>query len=261
MLELSLPFLAEETIETFIKSFLKDRKAVIGISGGIDSALVTLLTSKSIKKDKIIAVHMPDRESKPQDEWDARMLAEMLGIDFRVIRLDPYIEEFKKIYTDKIVLGNVKARMRMVILYSIANNENGLVVGSSNKTELLTGYFTKYGDGAADLYPIGDLYKTQVRMLAKNMNLPREFIDKVPTAGLWKGQTDEDELGIKYEILDKILYGIEQFMNDKEISEVIGIDISIVASIRERVEKTRHKRVLVYIPKLGIRTVGLDFRE
>ncbi|MGC9124161.1 MAG: NAD(+) synthase [Thermoplasmata archaeon] len=105
----------------------------------------------------------------------------------------------------------------MLILYSIANNENGPVVGSSNNTEFLTGYFTKYGDGAADLYPIGDLYKTQVRLLAKKMDPPHEFIDKVPTAGLWKGQTDEEELGIKYELLDRILYGIEQFMDDISI--------------------------------------------
>ncbi len=261
MLEISLPYLAEETIEEFIKSFLTDRKAVIGISGGIDSALVTLLTSRSIENYRIIAVHIPDSENNPQDEKDARNLCEKLDIELRVVKLDPFIEEFKKIYNERKVLGNIKARMRMLILYSIANNENGLVVGSSNKTELLTGYFTKYGDGAADLYPIGDLYKTQVRLLAKKMDLPQEFIDKVPTAGLWKGQTDEEELGIKYELLDRILYGIEQFMDDISISNAIGVNADTVKLVRGMVEKTKHKRVLVYIPKLGIRTVGLDFRE
>jgi len=261
MLELSLPYLAEETIEEFIKSFLKGKKAVIGISGGIDSALVTMLTSKSIDSKNIIAIHLPESESNPQDEKDARMLCEMLKIDLRIIKLDPFIQEFKNIYNDKIVLGNIKARMRMLILYSIANSENALVVGSSNKTELLTGYFTKYGDGAADIYPIGDLYKTQVRLLAKHMDLPKVFIEKVPTAGLWKGQTDENELGIKYDLLDRILYGIEQFMDDSQISNMLDIDIATIKSIRERVEKTKHKRVLLYIPKIGIRTVGLDFRE
>ena len=253
MLELSLPYLAEETIEEFAGSFIKNRKAVIAISGGIDSALVTVLISKSINKENILTVHIPDSESNPQDEIDSRKLCDELGVNFRVISLDPFLNEFKKMYSDRIILGNIKARLRMVIIYSIANSENGLVVGPSNKTELLTGYFTKYGDGAADLYPIGDLYKTQVRLLAKKIGLPKEIIEKVPT--------DEDELGISYDLLDKILYGIEQFMPDDQIAKALKISPELVKSIRERVEKTRHKRVLLYIPKLGIRTVGVDFRE
>ncbi|MDP8012446.1 MAG: NAD+ synthase [Thermoplasmata archaeon] len=261
MLEISLPYLAEETIEEFIRSFIGNKKAVIAISGGIDSALVTMLASRSIKKENIMAFHMPDQENDPQDELDAESLCNELGIKFNVIKLDPFLEPFKKMYQDRMILGNIKARLRMVIIYSIANKENAFVVGSSNKTELLTGYFTKYGDGAADLYPIGDLYKTQVRQLARIVSLPEKFIEKVPTAGLWKGQTDEGELGIKYEILDKILYGIEQFMSDEQISDELKISIDTIKSIRQRIEKTKHKRVLLYIPKLGIRTVGLDFRE
>jgi NAD synthase len=149
----------------------------------------------------------------------------------------------------------------MVVLYSIANKENALVIGASNKSELLTGYFTKYGDGASDLMPIGDLYKTQVKLLARKVGLPEKVINKVPTAGLWPGQRDEDELGIDYFTLDKVLYGIELLMDDLRISEETGVNLETVNRIRKMVEISRHKRVLIYIPKVSIRTVGLDFRE
>ncbi|MEM4589503.1 MAG: NAD(+) synthase, partial [Thermoplasmata archaeon] len=134
-------------------------------------------------------------------------------------------------------------------------------IGASNKSELLTGYFTKYGDGASDIMPIGDLYKTQVRLLAKKVGLPDKIINKIPTAGLWKGQTDEDELGIDYATLDKILFGIELLMDDETISKETSINIERIRKVREMVENTKHKRILIYIPKLGVRTVGLDFRE
>ncbi len=260
MLEISLPPLSEETIVEFIRSFLNGRKGIIGMSGGIDSSLTAYLASKSCP-GKIIGIHMPEIDSMKDDENDAREIAEKYGIDFKVINIEKFLSPFRSMYNDKKVLGNIKARIRMVLLYSIANSENALVIGASNKSELLTGYFTKYGDGASDLMPIGDLYKTQVKILARKVGLPEKIINKVPTAGLWSGQTDEGEMGIDYATLDKILYGIELLMDDKKISEEIGVEISTVKKVRKMVEDSRHKRVLVYIPKIGIRTVGLDFRE
>ncbi|MBD6955817.1 MAG: NAD+ synthase [Thermoplasmata archaeon] len=260
MLEISLPNLVQETIEEFISSFLNGRKGIVGMSGGIDSTLVTYLASRAAP-GRIIGVHLPEMESSPEDENDAREVAIRLGIDFRVINIERYISPFRQVYTDKKVLGNIKARIRMVVLYSLANKENALVIGSSNKSELLTGYFTKYGDGASDLMPIGDLYKTQVRLLSGKVGIPEKIIKKVPTAGLWSGQRDEDELGIDYDTLDKILYGIELLMDDITISRELGIGIESVKMVRGMVERSRHKRVAFYIPKVGIRTVGTDFRE
>ncbi|MFP3256163.1 MAG: NAD(+) synthase, partial [Thermoplasmata archaeon] len=199
--------------------------------------------------------------SSNDDEKDAREFAEKIGIDFRVFNIEKFISPFREIYNDRKILGNIKARIRMVVLYSIANKENALVIGASNKSELLTGYFTKYGDGASDLMPIGDLYKTQVKLLARKVGLPEKVINKVPTAGLWPGQRDEDELGIDYFTLDKVLYGIELLMDDLRISEETGVNLETVNRIRKMVEISRHKRVLIYIPKVSIRTVGLDFRE
>ncbi len=262
MLEISLPDYAEETIIKFIEDFVGNRKVVIGLSGGIDSSLTAYLSVKALGRENVLGVHLPEKNLNKKDLEDARDVANWLGIDFRVIEIDDFIRPFDKIgIKDRTALGNIKVRIRMTILYSIANEEKRLVVASSNKSELLTGYFTKYGDGAGDLHPIGDLYKTQVRLLSKKIGMPEKIINKVPTAGLWEGQTDEDELGIKYDLLDKILYGIEQFMNDDEIANELNIDINAVKNVRERVENTRHKRVMVYIPKIGLRTVGIDFRE
>ncbi|MEW5760546.1 MAG: NAD(+) synthase, partial [Candidatus Thermoplasmatota archaeon] len=158
-------------------------------------------------------------------------------------------------------IGNLKARIRMLLLYAYANSKNLIVVGTGNKTELLCGYFTKFGDGGADILPIGDLYKTQVREMARFLEIPEKIINKVPSAGLWKGQTDEDELGIKYEKLDKILYGIELGLDKNEISNKVELPIKEVERIMNMVELTKHKRKFPLIPKIGYCTVGFDWRE
>jgi NAD+ synthase len=134
-------------------------------------------------------------------------------------------------------------------------------MGTGNKSEILVGYFTKYGDGGSDFLPIGDLYKTQVRALAAHIGIPKNVIDKVPTAGLWKGQTDEGQLGTNYGKLDKILVGIEHRLSDEEISKAAGVDVPEVIRIRAVVVKCKHKRVTPKIPKLGFRTVGIDWNE
>ena len=149
----------------------------------------------------------------------------------------------------------------MLMLFEYANMTKSLVCGTSNKSEMLIGYFTKYGDGGVDIQPIGDLYKTQVYMVAKYLNIPEEIISKPPTAGLWKGQTDEGEIGIEYKTLDKILCGLEQKLENEEIADILGIKKSDVERIRSMRIKSQHKRRSPLIPKIGVRTPGLDWRS
>jgi NAD+ synthase len=149
----------------------------------------------------------------------------------------------------------------MITLYVHANLENRLIMGTSNKSELATGYFTKFGDGGVDFSPIGDLYKTQVFELARAIDIPETLIDKPPSAGLSQGQTDEGELGLSYDILDRILLGIELKMVPADIANNVGVDASEVNRIHDLVRKNVHKRKMPLIPKIGIRTFGLDWRE
>jgi NAD+ synthase len=152
-------------------------------------------------------------------------------------------------------------RARMIVLFHQAKLMNRIVMGTSNKSELLIGYFTKFGDGGADFYPIGDLYKTEVKELAKNIGIPENLIEKVPTAGLWVGQTDEGEMGISYENLDVILLGIELGLTSEEIVNKTGLDPKLVDSVWNKHRTSVHKRKMPLAPKIGIRTLGLDWRE
>jgi NAD+ synthase len=149
----------------------------------------------------------------------------------------------------------------MVVEYYVANTEDRLVMGTGNKSELLTGYFTRWGDGGADFLPIGDLYKTQVWAMARHLGVPKRIVDKVPTAGLWRGQTDEGELGIAYDALDRVLLGIELQMDTEAIAEKAGVPLREVRRIEARVAATAFKRKPPLVPKLGVRTIGLDWRE
>ena len=160
-----------------------------------------------------------------------------------------------------VALGNVKARVRMIVLYDTARRENRLVMGTGNKSELLCGYFTVFGDGGADFLPIGDLYKTQVREMATFVGIPERIVRKIPTAGLWAGQTDEDELGVTYEVLDRVLLGMELRMSPEDIAERAGVPIETVEHVERMHRATIHKRKPPLIPKVGIRTIGLDWRE
>ncbi|MGQ9583604.1 MAG: NAD(+) synthase [Thermoplasmatota archaeon] len=161
----------------------------------------------------------------------------------------------------RVAEGNVKARVRMLLLYLEANRSGRLVVGTGNKSEILTGYFTKYGDGAADLMPIGDLYKTQVREMAAGLGVPERIRALAPSAGLYPGQTDEAELGVPYETLDRILLGLELGLGPEELVRRTGARTGDIERVMRMVEAGVHKRLLPPIPKLGIRTVGLDWRE
>jgi NAD+ synthase len=257
----------EEVIEKFLAEKLRKVGAkgyVLGVSGGIDSAVVLRLCARAVGKDRVLALFMPEKDSPKDDLKDAKMLCEAEGVKFKIIDISEMIEAFKRATGGKVdrkSLANVKARCRMVVLYHFANAEWRLVAGTSNKSEMLIGYFTKFGDGGADLEPIGDLYKTEVRQLAKEIGIPTKIIKKVPTAGLWKGQTDEGEMGIRYDRLDAILLGIEFGLGEMEIAERAGTQVKEVRRISNMIRHSSHKRKPPPAAKLGLRTPGLDWRE
>ncbi len=261
----------EEQIEV-IKKFIQEKVneahtegVVIGVSGGLDSAVVFKICSLIFPKDKISPVFLPESTTPDQDAKDAYLMAKELGIPLLKIRIDDimisYLERIENLDTTPLAIGNLKARVRMNLLYLIANSLNRLVIGTSNKSELLLGYFTKFGDGGSDVAPLGDLYKTQVRHLAKHLAIPAQIISKPPTAGLIKDQTDEDELGLNYATLDKILYALELEYPVTRIANELGIKTEIVENIKQKMELNRHKRKFSKIPKLGVKTIGVDLYE
>ena len=212
----------------------------------------------------MLCIMMPDAATPPQEMEDARQLAEELGVPHLTVDIDPILESYRQGLGGDVVdhaFANVKARVRMSLLYYHGQTRGYLVMGTGNKSELFMGYFTKYGDGGVDYNPLGDLYKTQVRGLAADIELPAKFIEKPPSANLLPGQTDEDDMGIAYEDLDRILLGIEIGMSDGEIEERTDLPASEVARVRGVVHATKHKRRIPLAPKLGIRTIGWDWRE
>jgi len=257
----------EETtgiITNFIRQYLEKagkKRVVIGLSGGIDSSLVLKLASMAIGRENVFALFLPETATPLTDFEHSRLMAKLLGVNYDLIDISSIVHSIVgKDELDRITVGNIKARIRMIYLYKYANKLNALVCGTSNKTELLLGYFTKYGDGGADFMPIGDLYKTQVYMLARYLRIPEEIIKKPPTAGLWQGQTDEEELGLPYEKIDIILYGIERKMEPEYIAELAKVDLKEVERIYGMVRRNEHKRRLALIPKIGFKTVGIDWR-
>jgi len=237
---------------------------VLGLSGGVDSALVAKLCADAIGAERVLALALPDGKGG-KDAKDARRYAKSLGIEFRIIGIGSIAgtmeKKLKATEEDIIARGNLRARARMAALYFVANRENRVVIGTGNKSEILCGYFSKFGDAGVDFQPIGDLYKTQVREMARFLGLPAAIVEKVPTAGLWPGQTDEGELGISYDELDRILLGIELQMEPEAIATKAGVPLERVRHVEALVAANVHKRKMPLIPKVGVRTVGLDWRE
>lgn len=262
-----LPPHSVETIAQFLRAHALGEGAegvVVGLSGGIDSALVARLARDALGPEHVLGVLLPDATFPADLLEETKAYARDLGIESRVVPIEPVESAYRSLLpelADRVSLGNVKARIRMTVDYAIARERHQLVTGTGNKSELLLGYFTKYGDGGVDLLPLGDLYKTDVRALAAELGLPAAICARPPTAGLWEGQTDEEELGITYNDLDQILYGIEQLRTPEEIASLTGFAIDRVRAIEERVIRFRHKRRLPPIPKVRLRTIGLDWRE
>lgn len=261
-INLNLEF-AKDLITKFIKEEYEKinlKKGVISLSGGIDSTLVLYLTTIALGNENVVAINMPYGELSKKGTEDAIKICETLNIKYEIVDIKPIVDSYFNLEEmDKLRKGNFMARMRMNIVFDKSKKYEGFVIGCSNKSELLIGYSTWYGDMAASILPIGDLYKTQVKMLSKYLKIPDFIIDKTPSAELWVGQTDEEEIGISYEELDKILF----LLIDKRMSidDVVnqGFELEKVKKIRKMVLKSHFKRRLPPIPKLSDRTVGIDF--
>ena len=230
--------------------------AVVGISGGIDSALTATLAVKALGKDRVLGIHMPEINlTAATDSDDARTLADWLGIEYRTIDISGIISAFMAAVpgsesADRLTRGNLKARTRMSLLYFHANQLNRMVVGTGNKTEILLGYYTKYGDGGVDLEPIGGLYKTEVWEISKRLGIPESLIIKKPSAGLWAGQTDEAELGISYVKVDEVLRMLEGGSEPEKILSKIGISAEQLNSVTGRIKRNEHKRKAPPMPEI-----------
>lgn len=236
-------------------------RAVVGLSGGIDSALSCVLAAQALGPENVLAVRMPYRSSSPDSLGHAQFLIDQLGLPSRTIEITGMAEPLIGLEPDmeKRRKGNILARARMIVLYDQSEDFKGLVIGTSNKTELLLGYTTLWGDSASAINPLGDLYKTQLRQLARALNVPGPIVDKPPSADLWLGQTDEDELGFTYEEVDRLLYLlVDQRYSPQEAIEA-GFEEKFVKAVVERIRRNQFKRMLPPIAKLSNRTIGYDF--
>ncbi len=228
-------------IQNWIGNYVKKAKAdnvVVGLSGGIDSAVTAALCTNALGKEKMIGLGLPCG-SISQDLKDSKLIAKHLEIGFKVLDLTSVYNTFLecvnyKIRREKLAIANLKPRLRMMTLYFIGQSSgNCLVVGTSNRAELAIGYFTKYGDGAADFEPIASLYKQEVRKIAGILNIPEKIINKVPSAGLWPGQTDEGEIGLSYDVIDEILYRLDYDLDFKGLKEEDIIRVREMMSVAE----------------------------
>jgi NAD+ synthase len=259
----------ENRITRFIREYVEKAGAdgiVLGLSGGVDSSAIAALSSLAIGGDRILGLLLPERETfSRKDISDALSVAEKFKVKTQTCDITSVLESFYAAIpifdqTDRLCKGNIKARTRMIFQYYFANKLNRIVCGSSDKSETMMGYFTKWGDVAADISPIMDLYKTQVRNLAEHLGIPAELAAKPATPALWPNQLAETEIGMKYEDLDLILFGLERFMDAEEIAQQLKLETSVVERIKNRWLSAEHKRRMLLAPKLAYRTVGTDFR-
>jgi NAD+ synthase len=223
------------------------------LSGGIDSTLIAYLACEAVGNDNVFGIVMPSATTPPEDKVHGIEIAQNLDIDYKEVAIDSILDEYlsrTQLEKDNLAIGNLKARIRMSIIYYYANAKNYLVSGTGNRSEILIGYFTKHGDGACDMEPIGDLYKTEVYKLSEFLNIPKEIIKKPPRAGLWANQTDEDEIGMSYDLLDEILYLYsEKDMDDTKIAEKLDISADDVNMIINKIIRSEHKSKVPEIPK------------
>jgi len=254
-------------IKNFITAYLTNSRCkgiVIGLSGGVDSAVTTVLCQQAVGKSNTYCLFLPDEATPESDRQHERLLVDTFDLTCDTRDIGPLVTAMTDYYRKPLTplsLANVKARIRMTLLFTQANMTNSLVCGTSNKSELLVGYFTKYGDGGVDIMPIGDIYKTQVFHLARYLNIPEEIITKPPTAGLLNGQTDEQDLQVTYTVLDGILKGLEQKLDAQDILLQTGATIQQIERIKRMRINSQHKRRSPLIPKIGLRTPGLDWRS
>jgi NAD+ synthase len=256
--------IARRVIAEFIRGQLRQagfERAVLGLSGGIDSAVVAFLVAEAIGAERLLSVLMPYRTSSPASRADAEAVVAKLGCASELVEISPMVDAYFATDPDASSLrrGNLMARQRMAVLYDRSVTWSGLVVGTSNKTESLIGYTTLFGDSACAFNPIGDLYKSQVRQLAEALGVPEAIIRKAPSADLWPGQTDEAEADISYPVLDRLLFW--RVDKRRSIDEVValGFDPALVARVDRMIAGSEFKRQVPPIAKLGPRTAGVDY--
>ena len=253
-LDLNLKEVHNELVEFLRENFKKAgfSKAVLGLSGGIDSALVAYLLRDALGKENVLAIMMPYKSSNPDSLNHAKLVVEDLKINAKTIEITNMIDAYFKNEKDasSLRMGNKMARERMSILFDYSSKENALVVGTSNKTEIYLGYSTQFGDSACALNPIGDLYKTNIWDLSRYLKIPNELIEKKPSADLWEGQTDEQEMGLTYKEADQVLYRMLE--ENKTTEEVLaeGFNKDLVDNIVRRMNRSEYKRRMPLIAKI-----------
>jgi NAD+ synthase len=261
------PTQALEVIVGFIRAQMAQTgfsRLVVGLSGGVDSATVAYLAARAIGSDNLLAVRMPYRTSSDSSETDALRVVEALGCRTERVEITSMVEPMLALIGDSdeaslnVRRGNVMARQRMIVLYDRSAAFDALVIGTSNKTEALLGYGTLHGDMAAALAPIGDLYKTQLRAVAGDLGVPQEILEKPPSADLWPGQTDEDELGRSYDLLDRALFALVDRRWSVDRCVAAGLDRALVEWVAGRVARMEFKRQQPPVAKLSLRTPGFD---
>ena len=237
-------------------------RGVVGLSGGVDSAVSCFLAVEALGKRNVLAVLMPYKASSPQSLDDAQLVVKQLGIRSEIVDITPMVDAFgaSASHLDRIRKGNIMARARMIVLYDRSAREKGLVIGTGNKTEILLGYTTHFGDDACGVNPVGDLYKSQLWELAKELGVPENIIRKIPTADLWEGQTDEGELGVSYRKVDRLLFHlVDERKSDKEL-RLLGFDRALMEKVKGLIQRNQFKRRPPVIAKVSYRTVNVDFR-
>lgn len=237
-------------------------RAVLGLSGGVDSAVSCALAARAFGPENVLAVMMPYRTSNPDSEGDARRVVEATGVRHKLVDISPMVDGYldAESVEGSLRRGNVMARARMIVLYDQSAAESALVIGTSNKTEVLLGYSTQFGDAASALNPLGDLYKHQVYQLAEHLALPESVCRKAPSADLFEGQRDEDDLGFTYEEADQVLVRLVDGRWSEQDLVDAGFDRELVTKLVRRIVLNQYKRLPPIVAKLGERTVGQDFR-
>jgi len=254
-----------ELLEKFLVNFLKDevyktslKNAVIGLSGGIDSAVVAVLCKKAFGDD-LLCVMMPSQFSSDSSINDAKELCEKFDLRYEIASIEPMLNAYIDDSMSNLRIGNLSARLRMITLYDISARENALVIGTSNKSELLLGYGTLFGDLASAINPIGDIYKSDIFEFAKYLEVPKSIIEKPPSADLWENQKDEDELGYTYKEIDKVLEKyIDERLSRNELLDM-GFEEKLCDLVIKKIYQNQFKRKPPVIAKVSSRSIGHDF--